>query len=396
MTKHLLLTWLDVPIKKNIWKINSRFLSRHNINLNHVFFDAIDGNNPVQLSKYNYKIPGWHDPSSNKAMTCGEVGCALSHYLVWCEILQLVESKKLTESSKILIVEDDIIFPDNFANELKTCMSEINVQYDMLYIHRKPLALDTEIKISAHIHIPNKSYWLCSYVLTWSGAKKLVSGKYLDNLIPVDEFVPIMYGCRVFGYENLFSQCQKIDCLAVVPGLVRLKSDAFLCSETYHSMPYLQNYSDKNVLLLYTGPTKNDPYDRFTKYCKIYGIDNDIIETTIANTNTNTNITHFLDNEYTSKLINTTIHYFSAWTDTKLASTLIIFIAASDSCHIIPQVSPSIIIDKFEECADRDQVLSMYRRNKFICCAWGDKLIDRFKLCSKLPIKKCSLLNWQA
>ncbi len=40
---------------------------------------------------------------------------------------------------------------------------------------------------------PDYSYWTIGYALKKSGAKKLIDAMPLKNLIPVDEFLPIMY-----------------------------------------------------------------------------------------------------------------------------------------------------------------------------------------------------------
>lgn len=37
------------------------------------------------------------------------------------------------------------------------------------------------------------SYWTVGYLISLKGAKKLIDAKPLENLIPVDEFLPIMY-----------------------------------------------------------------------------------------------------------------------------------------------------------------------------------------------------------
>ncbi len=40
---------------------------------------------------------------------------------------------------------------------------------------------------------PSYSYWTLSYVMTRSGAKKLLDQKPLTKMIPVDELLPIMF-----------------------------------------------------------------------------------------------------------------------------------------------------------------------------------------------------------
>lgn len=40
---------------------------------------------------------------------------------------------------------------------------------------------------------PDYTYWTIGYILNRSGAEKLVNAKPLSNLLPVDEFLPIMF-----------------------------------------------------------------------------------------------------------------------------------------------------------------------------------------------------------
>lgn len=42
------------------------------------------------------------------------------------------------------------------------------------------------------IHV-GYSYWTLGYTLTYEGARKLFEAKPLDNLLPVDEYLPIMF-----------------------------------------------------------------------------------------------------------------------------------------------------------------------------------------------------------
>ena len=37
------------------------------------------------------------------------------------------------------------------------------------------------------------SYWTVGYLLSLNGAKKLLEGKPLGKMVPVDEYLPIMY-----------------------------------------------------------------------------------------------------------------------------------------------------------------------------------------------------------
>ncbi len=37
------------------------------------------------------------------------------------------------------------------------------------------------------------TYWTLAYLLTKEGARRLVQGNPLDKMVPVDEYLPIMY-----------------------------------------------------------------------------------------------------------------------------------------------------------------------------------------------------------
>ena len=40
---------------------------------------------------------------------------------------------------------------------------------------------------------PSYSYWTLGYMISLNGAKKLLAAHPFENLLPVDEFLPIMY-----------------------------------------------------------------------------------------------------------------------------------------------------------------------------------------------------------
>ena len=42
------------------------------------------------------------------------------------------------------------------------------------------------------VHV-DYSYWTLCYILSYQGAKKLLKGDPLGKLIPVDEYIPIMF-----------------------------------------------------------------------------------------------------------------------------------------------------------------------------------------------------------
>lgn len=54
---------------------------------------------------------------------------------------------------------------------------------------------DTEswVEGSRYLVHAGYSYWTVGYMLSAKGAKKLIDAKPLESLIPVDEYLPIMY-----------------------------------------------------------------------------------------------------------------------------------------------------------------------------------------------------------
>lgn len=246
-------------------------ISRRGLVINAKFFDAIDGMLPTQLSQFDYKPTMWRDPCSGKALTLGEIGCALSHYAIWREIVTDVTSGKLGKNCRVLILEDDIVFLDAFS-ELAQRLAEIPGEFDMVYIHRQPLAPHTERQLTAHISSCAKSYWTCAYLLTYRGAQKLMASKYLDHLIPVDEFLPIMYGCQVFGYEKYFQQSEKLTVYACRPSLISLVEDAAAASDTFHSASSNSSTTESKVRVLFLTDSVGESVQRFLEYAEIYGL----------------------------------------------------------------------------------------------------------------------------
>lgn len=310
--------------------------------MNYTFFDAADGENRDLLSEYHIKQPFWHNHNSGKAMTKGEIGCAVSHYLIWLEIVKLVENKQLRMDSKILILEDDIYFSDNFVNNFQLFMSEINFDYDLLYIGRDPCELDKEVMVTKHIRTVCYSYGAHAYLLTYEGAKKLTQCNYLDNILPTDDFLAIMYGCPGIGAKPYFSKIyqpyDKLKCYSFYPNLVKLSnpfdSDTYTSHSSFCTNKFIfkseLDHSEKEFVVLHYVPKNclmktNDPINRFKEYCQIYGFPYN-------------HVIHLADE-------------LSQWSTEKLDSTLVLYVPFENTLVIS---SPTEIIDKFEKLVQSD------------------------------------------
>jgi len=55
------------------------------------------------------------------------------------------------------------------------------------------------------VHV-DYSYWTLGYALTLRGAKKLLDAKPLEKLVPVDEYLPIMFDKHhKYAHKSYFS-----------------------------------------------------------------------------------------------------------------------------------------------------------------------------------------------
>lgn len=200
----------DVARKKRM----KEQLIKHDL-YNFTFFEAIDGQNE-DLSKYDFKvIPLWYDPK-HKKMTKREIGCALSHYNIWEQIA-------VGDFQNILILEDNVILLDNFSKKIEeTDMT--NIDFDFLYLGRQKLNVEIEEeKINDFLLKPLYSYRLHAYILHKTGAKKILSCNYLNNLLPVDEFLPLLYDTTCYPYihySNYFTDLPIINVYSIFPLLV--------------------------------------------------------------------------------------------------------------------------------------------------------------------------------
>ncbi|XP_025112694.1 procollagen galactosyltransferase 1-like [Pomacea canaliculata] len=155
---------------------------------------AVDGKKitPAFIKQLGIQqLPGYADPYSGRSMTMGEIGCFLSHYYIWEEVVQ-------KNYSRVLLFEDDIRFEPYFLNKLKFLMYDLDrllPTWDLVYLGRKRLRKGEEnlVEGSERLAWPHYSYWTLSYAISNTGAQKLLNQKPLTKLVPVDEYLPIMF-----------------------------------------------------------------------------------------------------------------------------------------------------------------------------------------------------------
>ncbi|XP_077590628.1 procollagen galactosyltransferase 1 [Stigmatopora nigra] len=139
-----------------------------------------------------HMLAGYSDPYHGRPLTKGELGCFLSHYNIWKEIVE----RGLPTS---LVIEDDLRFEVFFKRRLMYLMSDIadeGLDWDLIYIGRKRMQVDHSEKAVPNVHNlveADYSYWTLGYMISLQGAKKLLKAEPLKRVLPVDEFLPIMF-----------------------------------------------------------------------------------------------------------------------------------------------------------------------------------------------------------
>eukprot|EP00795_Rhopilema_esculentum_P010356 gene10356-19056_t len=135
----------------------------------------------------------FQDPYLERPITMGEVGCFLSHWNIWKEIV----ANKL---EYVLVLEDDVRFEPDFVRKMREVLQEAkdllwDEKWDLIYVGRKRMSLTAEERMAGTKNLvwARYSYWTLAYIMRLSGAQKLIAGEPLKQLIPVDEYIPIMF-----------------------------------------------------------------------------------------------------------------------------------------------------------------------------------------------------------
>ncbi|XP_074596201.1 glycosyltransferase 25 family member-like [Brevipalpus obovatus] len=157
---------------------------------------AVDGKelSMANLIRNNIAMmDGYVDPYRKMPMTFGEIACFLSHYQIWQEVVE-------RNYSKVIIFEDDVRFEREFRTKWIKHLENLEeyISYggkvDFVYLGRMVLVNRTEEKAPVEGFVyPEYSYWANGYMLTSTGAKKLLDAQPLQKVISVDEYIPILY-----------------------------------------------------------------------------------------------------------------------------------------------------------------------------------------------------------
>uniref|UniRef100_A0A674MML6 Collagen beta(1-O)galactosyltransferase 2b n=1 Tax=Takifugu rubripes TaxID=31033 RepID=A0A674MML6_TAKRU len=137
-------------------------------------------------------LPQYKDPYSGRVLTRGEIGCFLSHHSIWTQVLE-------RGLKQVLVLEDDVRFEPRFKRRLQAIMDDIDraqLDWDLIYIGRKRMQVqqpEQSVDGVNNLVEADYSYWTLGYALSQQGARKLLAADPFTKMLPVDEFLPVMY-----------------------------------------------------------------------------------------------------------------------------------------------------------------------------------------------------------
>ena len=108
-------------------------------------------------------------------LTLGAIGCAMSHKAIYQKIID-------ENINRCLILEDDITFDDKFNEKIKEIENQFEngFDFDLFFLGFHPgTTFNIDMFITKNIKKYNTVYGLFGYIVTKSGAKKLL------NLFPI-------------------------------------------------------------------------------------------------------------------------------------------------------------------------------------------------------------------
>lgn len=160
----------------------------HFTSKNKEFYDQCHRISAIDGSKLNYQYlrgnnfdtnKNWRDPILDRTLTSGEIGCFLSHYHIWKMIKETGEPA--------MILEDDILLKTHVSN-----IFPLLGDSDLLYLTFNEMNQSGQRRVTDTIVKPCYPYWTTGYILSPNGADKLVNEYIENNIIPVDEYLPLM------------------------------------------------------------------------------------------------------------------------------------------------------------------------------------------------------------
>ena len=176
-------------------RLNNMQAIFNELGIEYQWVKAVDGKSNINeeyLSQHGIvMMSDFSEPYHGRPLTYGEIGCFMSHYNVWLDVLK-------QRWHQVIVFEDDVRFEPFFRDKLTAVQEELRtlkIDWDLIFLGRKILHNVEEAWVDGSqwlVHV-NYTYWTLGYMLSARGAQKLVDEKPLGKMVPVDEYLPIMY-----------------------------------------------------------------------------------------------------------------------------------------------------------------------------------------------------------
>ncbi|KAI0985404.1 hypothetical protein GJ496_003935 [Pomphorhynchus laevis] len=164
-------------------------------------------------------ISDYSDPYNKRSINLGEIACSLSHNWIWMDAFT-------SKYKQILILEDDARFGFLFKYILNSTLNILqsqDISWDLIYLGRKIMDGNEHFVPSVPTLVkPKYSHWTVSYMLSFSGLEKLSQQGFTRNLLPVDEFLPLMYDRQPMAYlKEFYPNWKPLSTFAFQPAIVQ-------------------------------------------------------------------------------------------------------------------------------------------------------------------------------
>lgn len=128
----------------------------------------------------------WIDPMLGRPHTLTDIAAMASHFMVWSDCA--------ANNEPVLILEDDAELVGRLDLEE---VERLLLTHDIVYLDHKEMF--TGQNLDDKFIKPYYPYWNDAYAISPDLARRIIKSKYRDNLIPVDEFYPLINGVN---YDN--------------------------------------------------------------------------------------------------------------------------------------------------------------------------------------------------
>ena len=131
--------------------------------------------------------PNWADPYARRALTLGEVACALSHVTAWQRIAN--------DGYPAIVLEDDAALVEPLIQDLALLLADLDYfDFDLCYLAQRN-APGPKPLMGRHVHLVDyHPVWTLAYLLPPASAKRLLASPWQTYLIPSDELLPAAFG----------------------------------------------------------------------------------------------------------------------------------------------------------------------------------------------------------